>query len=76
MSELKLVCQNHILAREPSPLEYRIKTSWYPEEDGEITERIRVKIAKQLRKIEGRRIKNGLGSLHFQTYGTGETKAF
>jgi hypothetical protein len=32
MSELKMVCQNHSLVREPTPCKNRIEERWHPEE--------------------------------------------
>jgi hypothetical protein len=63
MVNTKVVCQDEFLAREPSPAEVRIEESWYPIEDGEITERVQgfslapPYSSKQLREIQRRHIK-------------------
>jgi hypothetical protein len=63
MSRSKVVCQDEFLARKPTPAEVRIEESWYPIEDGEITERIQgfslapPYSSKQLREIQRRHIK-------------------
>jgi hypothetical protein len=63
MSRLKVICQDEFLAREPTPAEVRIEESWYPIEDGEITERVHgfslipPYSSKQLRGIQRRHIK-------------------
>jgi hypothetical protein len=63
MSELKMICQNQILAREPTPAEVWIEKSWCPIEDGEITEHVQgfslipSYSSKQLRGIQRRHIK-------------------
>jgi len=63
MVNTKVVCQDEFLAREPTPEEVRIEESWYPIEDGEITEQVQgFSIApqyslKQLRQIERTGIK-------------------
>jgi hypothetical protein len=62
MSRLKVICQD-FLAREPAPADVRIEESWYPMEDGEITERVQgfslapPYSSKQLREIQRRQIK-------------------
>jgi hypothetical protein len=63
MRESQIVCQEIILAREPTPAEVRIEESWYPIEDGEITERVQgfslapPYSSRQLREIRRRHIK-------------------
>jgi hypothetical protein len=63
MVNTKVVCQNVDLAREPTPAEDRIEESWYPIEDGEITENVQgfslapPYSSKQLREIQRRHIK-------------------
>jgi hypothetical protein len=63
MGKLKMVCQNQILAREPTPAEGRIEKTWYPMEDGETTERVQgfslapPYSSRQLREIQRRHIK-------------------
>ena len=70
MVNTKVVCQNVDLAREPTPAEVRIEESWYPIEDGEITERVRgfslipQYSSRQLREIQRRHIKNRKLDLH------------
>ena len=72
MVNTKVVCQNVDLAREPTPAEVRIEESWYPIEDGEITERVRgfslipPYSSKQLRGIQRRHIKKCKLDLHRQ----------
>lgn len=63
MRKSQIICQELILAREPTPAEVRIDESWYPIEDGEITERVQgfslapPYSSKQLREIQRRHIK-------------------
>jgi hypothetical protein len=63
MVKTKVVCQDEFLAREPTPEEVRIEESWYPIEDGEITERVQgfslvpPYSSRQLREIQRRHIK-------------------
>ena len=63
MVKTKVVCQDEFLAREPTPEEVRIEESWYPIEDGEITERVQgfslapPYSSKQLREIQRIKIK-------------------
>jgi hypothetical protein len=72
MRESQIVCQELLLAREPTPAERRIEESWYPIEDGEITERVQglslapLYSSKQLREIQRRHIKNRKLNLHRQ----------
>ena len=62
MSRLRVICQD-FLAREPAPAERRIEQSWYPIENGEITERVQgfslapPYSSRQLREIQRRHIK-------------------
>jgi hypothetical protein len=62
MMKQKIVCQSS-LTRKPSPVKNRIEELWYPDEDGEITERTkgfslaRKYSSKQLREIERRSMK-------------------
>jgi len=69
MVNTKVVCQDEFLAREPTPEEVRIEESWYPIEDGEITERVQgfslapSYSSKQLREIQ-RHIKKRKLDLH------------
>jgi hypothetical protein len=71
MSRLKVICQD-FLVREPAPADVRIEESWYPIEDGEITERIQgfslapPYSSKQLREIQRRQIKKRKLDLHRQ----------
>ena len=62
MTRIIVICQD-FLAREPTPAESRIEESWYPIENGEITERVQgfslapPYFSKQLREIQRRQIK-------------------
>jgi hypothetical protein len=64
MNELKMVCRDLILAREPNPVENRAEEWPYPVEDGEIRGFSLAPIysSKQLREIERRSIKCKLTS--------------
>jgi hypothetical protein len=63
MGEIKMVCRDQILAREPNPAENRVEEQPYPVEDGEIRgfSLAPTYSLKQLREIE-RSIKNELTS--------------
>ena len=77
MSRLKVICQDEFLAREPTPADVRIEESWYPIEDGEITEQVQgfslapPYSSKQLREIQRRNIKKRKLDLHRQQAGFG-----
>jgi hypothetical protein len=64
MEELKMVCRDQILAREPNPADNRVEERTYPVEDGEIRgfSLAPTYSLKQLREIERRSIKNELTS--------------
>jgi hypothetical protein len=64
MKELKMVCQNQILARERTPAENRVEEQPYPVKVGEIRgfSLAPTYSLKQLREIERRNIKNELTS--------------
>lgn len=70
MVNTKVVCQDEFLAREPTPEEVRIEGSWYPIEDGEVTERVQgfslapSYSSKQLREIQRIKIKKRKLDLH------------
>jgi hypothetical protein len=71
MVRTKVICQN-VVVREPTPAEVRIEESWYPMEDGEITERVQgfslapPYSSKQLREIQRRHIKKCKSALRHQ----------
>ena len=82
MGRLKMICQEHFLAREPYPIESRVEGYHCPVKYGQITELIRgLSLApqyslKQLRAIERRRTKNKLDYQQLRVDTIGGTKAF